>query len=140
MGSPKLAKWTAILFVVLLVNTAYISAFASPTIFYMGNVLFHLVLGLAVTVAFFALLARRPDLRGGLLPAAVLFLVALGAGLWLAWDGNVFQNRGVFWAHVVAAGLGVAALAVWAWRKGAEGGGWLRFRQAFVYATAFLVV
>ena len=41
-----------VLFVVLLVNTAYIAAFASPTIFYMGNVLAHLVLGLVLAVAF----------------------------------------------------------------------------------------
>ena len=43
-----LAKWTAVLFVVLLVNTAYITAFASPTVFYMTNVLAHLVLGLVL--------------------------------------------------------------------------------------------
>ena len=32
-------KWTAILFLLLLVNTAYIWAFAFPTVFYMTNVL-----------------------------------------------------------------------------------------------------
>src|SRR3954462_13863341 len=92
-------KWTAFLFVVLLVNTAYITAFASPTIFYMGNVLLHLVLGLVLAVLFAVLLARRPDLRAGMIPAAVLFLLALLAGLWLAYDGNVLQNRPVYWAH-----------------------------------------
>ncbi|HKI02292.1 MAG TPA: tetratricopeptide repeat protein [Thermoanaerobaculia bacterium] len=133
----SLAKWTAVLFVVLLVNTAYIAAYASPTVFYMGNVLLHLVLGVVLAVAFALLLARRPDLRSGLLPAAVLFLLALLAGVWLAWAGNVLQNRGVFWAHVVTAALGVAALGAWLWRRGAGNPG---FRKAFAAAAVLLVV
>src|SRR3954465_7079052 len=88
-----LAKWTAVLFVVLLVNTAYITAFASPTIFYMTNVLAHLVLGLALAVAFGVRLARRPDLRPGLLPAAILFGIALIAGLWPPLAGNGAAHR-----------------------------------------------
>ncbi|HEV7508254.1 MAG TPA: tetratricopeptide repeat protein [Thermoanaerobaculia bacterium] len=133
-------KWTALLFVVLLVNTAYITAFASPTIFYMGNVLLHLVLGLVLAVMFGLLLVRRPDLRTGLVPAAVLFLLALLAGAWLAVDGNVLQNRPVYWAHVVAAALGVAAVGAWLWRRGAQGPGWGRFRQAFAAAVVLLVL
>lgn len=132
-----LAKWTAILFVVLLINTAYLAAFASPTVFYMGNVLAHLVLGVVLAAAFAVLLARRPDLRAGMGPAAVLFLVALLAGLWLTWAGNVLQTRSVFWAHVISAGLGVAALGAWAWRRSA---GSPRFRQAFAAAVVLLVV
>ncbi len=135
-----LLKWTALLFVGLLVNTAYVSAFASPTIFYMLNVLLHLVLGVVLAVAFALLLARRPELRAGIVPAALLFLLALLAGVWLAVDGNVLRNRPVYWAHVVAAGLGVAALGVWVWRRGAQGTGWRRFRQAFVAAVALLVL
>ena len=37
--------------VILLANTAYIAAAASPTVFYMGNVLAHVVLGAVVWVA-----------------------------------------------------------------------------------------
>jgi Tfp pilus assembly protein PilF len=133
----SLAKWTAIAFVVLLVNTAYLTAFASPTVFYMTNVMVHFVLGLVLAVAFAVLLARRPDLRRGLLPAAVLFGVSLLAGLWLAWAGNVLQTRPVFWAHVVASGLGVAALGAWLWRRKA---GSPRFRQAFATAVILMVV
>src|SRR5262245_40691878 len=135
-----LARWTAILFVVLLVNTAYLAAFASPTVFYMSNVLVHLVLGVLLSALFFLLLARRPDLRRGMLPAAALFLVSLLAGLWLAWAGNVLQTRGVFWAHVVSAALGVAVLGGWLWRRGTAGEGWPRFRQAFAAAVVLLVV
>ncbi|HEX3555659.1 MAG TPA: tetratricopeptide repeat protein [Thermoanaerobaculia bacterium] len=133
-------KWTGLLFVVLLLNTAYVTAFASPTIFYMGNVLVHLVLGVVLAVMFALLLVRRPELRAGLVPAAVLFLLALLAGSWLAVDGNVLQNRPVYWAHVVAAGLGVAALGAWVWRRGVQGGGWGRFRQVFSASVALLVL
>ncbi len=141
METPRngLAKWTAVLFVVLLVNTAYITAFASPTIFYMGNVLAHLVLGLVVALAFGVLLARRPDLRAGLVPAAVLFGIALIAGLWLTVAGNVLAHRPILWVHIVAAGLGVIALGIWLWRRSAAGAGWTRFRQAFVAAAVLLV-
>ncbi len=138
-----LAKWTAVLFVALLVNTAYITAFASPTVFYMGNVLVHLVLGLALAVAFGVLLARRPDLRPGIVPAAVLLGIALIAGLWLTVAGNVLAHRPILWAHAIAAGLGVIALGVWLWRRSAapvgERTGWTRLRQAYVAAAVLLV-
>ena len=133
----SLAKWTAVLFVVLLVNTAYISAYASPTVFYMGNVLLHLVLGVVLAVAFGLLLARRPDLRRGLMPAAVLFFIALAVGLWLAWAGNIFQHRPAFWAHVISAALAVALFGAWLWRRQA---GSPRFRQAFAACAALLVL
>ena len=44
-------KWFWVIFAVLLVNTAYISAVHPATVFYMGNVLAHLVLGLALYAA-----------------------------------------------------------------------------------------
>ena len=47
----------------LLANTAYIAAAASPTVFYMGNVLAHVVLGAAVWIAALSLLARDRELR-----------------------------------------------------------------------------
>ena len=106
----------------------------------MGNVLVHLVLGVVLAVAFAVLLARRPDLRPGLVPAGVLFLTALVAGLWLTATGNVLAHRPVLWAHIAAAGLGVIALGIWLWRRSAAAvgdarPGWARFRQAFVDAV-----
>ncbi|HEX7182249.1 MAG TPA: tetratricopeptide repeat protein [Thermoanaerobaculia bacterium] len=140
MTNNKIARWTAVLFLALLVNTAYLAAFAFPTIFYMSNVLLHLVLGIALAVALGLLLVRGPELRKGMAPALALFLVALIAGVWLAAAGNVRENRVVFWAHVIAAALAVAALIPWVWRKAAEGGGWMRFRKGFAAAVALLVL
>jgi tetratricopeptide (TPR) repeat protein len=131
----KLTRWIAILFLVLLVNTAYLAAFASPTVFYMANVLLHLVLGVALAVAVAALLWRRPELRNGLTAALVLFGIALAAGLWLTVQGNILQFRWVLWTHIAAAGLGVAALAVWALQHAEP-----RFRRALTAAIALLVL
>ena len=61
MRPPTLKAAVGAGFVLLLINTGYISAFASPTVFYMTNVLAHLVLGVALAVAF----ARERMLRDG---------------------------------------------------------------------------
>ncbi len=137
----KLPKLMAILFLVLLVNTAYIASYASPTIFYMTNVMLHLGLGLALTIALGVLIAKRPDLRRGLPVAAILFLLALLLGVFLVVRGNVIQNRWAFWSHIVVAGLGLAAFAPWVWRKAREqGGGWRQFQRGFAAALVLLVL
>lgn len=143
----RTGKLTAALFLVLLVNTAYLSAYASPTIFYMANVLLHLGLGLALAVAFAVLLARRPEWRPGwrqspwMTAAAALLGVSLLAGIYLVAAGNVFGNRWVLWTHIAAAGLGVAALVGGVWRRRTAGGEpWTRFRQGLTAAAALLVL
>lgn len=135
-----LAKALAVLFLVLVVNSAYLAAFASPTVFYMGNVLIHVVLGVGLSAAFIWALIKSPGLRRAFPAAAVLFGLALLAGLYLMIRGNVLQNRWAFWAHVVTAGLAVAALAPWVWRKATEGGDWRRFRAGFAAAAILLVL
>ena len=42
-----MARWVAAGFLLLILNSAYLWAFASPTVFYMGNVLLHVALGAA---------------------------------------------------------------------------------------------
>jgi len=136
----KLVSLTVALFLALLVNTAYIAAFADPTIFYMGNVLVHFLLGLALAVAVALLFRRRPELGRELAVAAALFTLALVAGIWLAVAGNTMPNRWLLWIHVGSAGLAVAALIPWVWRKAAEGEGWRRFSRAFLAAVLLLAV
>jgi tetratricopeptide (TPR) repeat protein len=131
----KLTRWIAVLFLVLLVNTAYLAAFPAPTIFYMGNVLLHLVLGVALAVAAAVLLRRRPELRSGMTAALALFGISLLAGLWLTVIGNVHQNRWLLGTHIASAGLGVVALLVWSLRRAEP-----RFRRALAGAAALLVL
>src|SRR5438876_6969848 len=96
----KLAKWMGFFFIVLLVNTAYVAAFATPSIFYMTNVLIHLGLGLALAIGLFFLLRNDAVLRNGIGAAAGLFGVALLLGLFLAKAGNIVENRWALWAHI----------------------------------------
>ena len=51
--------WIAVLFLALLVNTGYVAAFSSPTVFYMTNVLGHVVLGAVLAIALLFIL--RPS-------------------------------------------------------------------------------
>ncbi|HET8550493.1 MAG TPA: tetratricopeptide repeat protein [Bryobacteraceae bacterium] len=96
------------LFVALLVNTAYLAAFAHPTIFYMSNVALHLVLGLAV--AALALWTLRKE--AGNWRLAALLLSAL-TGVALVALGNTFPNRWVLWLHIAISLAFVAAVAAW---------------------------
>jgi tetratricopeptide (TPR) repeat protein len=114
------------LFIVLLVNTAYISAFASPTIFYMGNVLMHFVLGVVFTVALLFLLRQFPI-------AAGFFLAASALGLFLAIRGNTLDHRWALVAHIVAAAIGLIVLIPFAMRQTPA------FRKAFQIALGLLV-
>src|SRR5829696_8072255 len=85
-------KITAALFAVLLLNTAYIAAFADATIFYMTNVLAHLLGGLVFTLIAPTVFPRIP---------AVIIAVSALTGLWLAFKGATFDQQPVLWAHIV---------------------------------------
>ncbi len=141
MKSGKLGTWVGFFFIVLLVNTAYVSAFPSPTIFYMTNVLFHLGLGTALTIGLLFLLKGNPEIRRGIAPSATLFVIsAIFAGI-LTYIGNTTDHRWILWTHIVTASLGLLALVPFAWRKAAEhAGGWRTFRNGFALSLALLVV
>jgi Flp pilus assembly protein TadD len=101
-------KW---LLALLLVNAAYVAALPSPTIFYVGNVLLHVVLGLAGAVLLCWQWRRSPK-------AALLAVSALLGGFLLV-KGAVYDNRWALWAHIALAVAGVALLLpVARWRAG----------------------
>src|SRR4051812_21793829 len=102
------------LFMALLLNTAYIWAFAEPTIFYMGNVLAHLAGGLLFTVVAYWAFPR--------VSWAVL-AVSAAIGLYVAVRGNTLDQRWVLWAHMVVGLLFVAISVVWTWRA------WPKYRS-----------
>jgi Tfp pilus assembly protein PilF len=95
-------RFAAAGFLALVANSAYIGAFAEPSVFYMGNVLLHLVLGCIVLA-----LGIRYLPRPLLLAAAAVF----GTGAYLAWNGATLPQQAVLKAHIavaVAAALLVA--------------------------------
>ena len=46
-------------FLILLINSAYLISFGEPTLFYIGNVLIHIVLGVALIVPFMVYVCKR---------------------------------------------------------------------------------
>jgi len=94
-------KWFWAAFALLLVNSAYIAAVHPASVFYMGNVLLHLLLGAVLAVGAVVLLRRHPLL--GMLVAAA------GAGLYLAIAGNTRNHEAMLWLHIV---LGIASVFV----------------------------
>jgi tetratricopeptide (TPR) repeat protein len=136
MKNRNLACWTAILFLILLLNTAYVAAFSSATIFYMTNVLGHVVLGSVLTIAFLFIL-RRTGLIGA--PVAVgALLCAFALGAILTYAGNIRANQWLLWAHIATGLLGVIALIPFVWKKASQSE-WSPFKKGFQVALIVMV-
>jgi tetratricopeptide (TPR) repeat protein len=128
---------------VLLANTAYIAAAASPTVFYMGNVLAHVVLGAGVWIAALILLVRDRGLRRMRLVqlAFIALTVAAAFAAELVRRGNLLEVRWVLITHIVAGAIATAALLPLAWRLATRGAGAARrFGLAYQSVAALLVV
>jgi Flp pilus assembly protein TadD len=135
MTRERLARWAGVAFLVLLVNSLYLAAFASPTIFYMTNVLLHIGLGVAGTLLLAGLLVKSKEWRDGLKWALPALAVMVALGLFLTYAGAVRANRWALWSHVAAGGLSVALIAPWLFRQARTlGGGWRQYSKAFTTA------
>src|ERR1019366_8499109 len=88
MKNYSLQKWIAIFFLVLLVNTAYIAAFPTATVFYMTNVLIHLGLGAVLAVAVVLTLSST-GLASAAPVALGFFLVSVVFAGAITWLGNI---------------------------------------------------
>jgi hypothetical protein len=140
MRTLSLKTLVGVGFIVLLVNSAYIAAFADPTIFYMGNVLAHLVIGVLLAVLFGALLLRDQGVLRGAGPSALFFAIALGFGLYLVGVGNIREHQWVLRTHIIAAVIGVAALMPYGFRLMRSWGAPRRFGVALQVAAVFALV
>src|SRR5690349_15979913 len=109
-------KLLLILFLILLVNAAYIWAFAFPTVFYMGNVLLHLVLGLAAAAGLLWLLWKDPAIAQRNAFASGALGAAAATGFYLARFGAVTENRWAIYTHIALALAGSAAIVPFLWR------------------------
>jgi tetratricopeptide (TPR) repeat protein len=109
-----LRRITAWMCLILLLNTAYLAAFAFPTVFYMANVLLHVVLGVAFT-ALCLWLVRPSGWVSWCGLAALLGTAALG--LYLAVAGNTFDQRIILRWHIAAGALFVLLALIWSWRS-----------------------
>jgi Tfp pilus assembly protein PilF len=96
---------------VLLLNTLYLALFASPTIFYFGNVVLHIVLGLAAG----AMLARRLWEWWGILPllvraGALVLAAGLSFGISILFLGAAGEYRWLLPTHIALTLVGGASL------------------------------
>ncbi len=86
----------------MLANAAYVAALPSATVFYISNVLLHIVLG-AAGVGWLLYQSRQT-------PRALPLALASLLGLYLIFAGATFDHRGVLWAHILLAVTGLALL------------------------------
>jgi tetratricopeptide (TPR) repeat protein len=127
----KMRKWLAVSFLLLLVNTAYIAAFAQPTIFYMGNVLLHVVLGFAL---FLLVMWSWPPGVRFFQAQGIAFTLATALGLYLTIFGATRDHHPILIAHIATAALGLALLIPYALKQTRA------FRNAYIAALAILIL
>ena len=107
-GAVRRERWLAAGGLALGLNSVYLAARSDPTLLYFGNVVLHLVLGVAVTAALVPLLRRHFSALGPLLKAAALCLLAAAAlGLFLMIFGATRPYR---WALYVAFVCGILSV------------------------------
>ncbi|MCX6632813.1 MAG: tetratricopeptide repeat protein [Candidatus Solibacter sp.] len=114
---------------VLIVNSAYLAAFAHPSIFYMANVLLHLGLGVGLMVCA-AFWVRRHTWECG------AFRLAGLPALYRVVRGNTMDHRWALWLHIVVVVIAVAIMGLRLFHHGAP----RAWRVAFVAAAVVLVV
>ncbi len=137
----RLPALAAIGFVVLLLNTAYITASAQPTLIYVLNVLGHVIGGMVLAAVFCLVLVVYPASRRPLAPTAALFGVALACAVALIRWGNTLDHRAVLLAHIASALFAtIAVLAFVARRARGEAGLWIAFRNALFAACGLAIV
>jgi Cytochrome c554 and c-prime/Tetratricopeptide repeat len=130
MPGSRFGRWVAAGGLLLVLNSAYLWAFAFPTVFYMANVLLHVALGLAVAAGFFILWRKKAPAL-----ARAAFGVSLALGLFVTWSGATTPNRWALWAHILTAALGLGALASFVQRNAPAG-----YARAFQLSLGLLVL
>jgi Flp pilus assembly protein TadD len=115
----------AIGLILLVLNSGWLWAFAEPTLFYVGNVLGHIGLGVLLAVALVANRALLREMWHGLGKATLaVFAVCLVLGLVLCVIGATNRNMPVVVAHGAAGFLGVLLLAWFSLRTYPSFGRW----------------
>jgi tetratricopeptide (TPR) repeat protein len=109
-------------FLLLLLNSAYLAAFADASIFYYANVALHVLLGLLLVGLSLARRSSRGFLRGSIAIRAAGILLAIAAvlGLALMFTGATLRFRWLLQAHIATATAGTVAVLAWWAKKGSD--------------------
>ncbi len=107
----RMRKGLAVSFLLLLINSSYLAAYADPSLFYYANLLLHLGLGLLLTLLFLLFLANGwLQLSASGRISAVLLLLSAGLGIFLMLSGATRANRWALQAHILTAIVGTLLL------------------------------
>jgi len=91
-------------FVLLVLNSAYLWPFAEPTLFYLGNLVLHMLLGLILAAACLVYLLRRfKSLSFAMRLGLILFLLSALPGIVLMKVGGMRPNRWLLHTHIAIA-------------------------------------
>jgi len=102
----RLTKVLIIGFFILLINSSYLGAYADPTVFYFGNLAFHMALGLGLALLYgYYLVSRSKQLPRLLLVSSAIIGAGAFFGIFLMIFGAVHSN---WWAIYLHVSLGAA--------------------------------
>ncbi len=107
----RTGKLTAAAFAILVVNSLYLWSTAQASIFYIGNILLHFVLGLGVLAAFVWLLLRSGEARRAMRWATPVLMASAILGGFLLWKGAITANHAALVAHIYSGFLGALLVA-----------------------------
>ncbi len=109
MTTDRRSRWPATAFLLLLVNSGWIWAFPSPDLFYLGNILLHVLLGAALCAGLW--FSSREIFRSARRNRASAALLSIGAALGgaLCFIGATRPN---LWIVIVHASCGFAGAAL----------------------------
>lgn len=112
--SNAVGKWLVVLGLALVINSAYVAAFTSPNIFYVGNDLIHPFLGILVAVLLVVFAFQHRDFFRGWAAAASLILLGIAAafGVYLAIAGMTRPHSVELYVHVGCMIAGLALLLI----------------------------
>src|SRR6185295_10308842 len=109
-ASGKIVKVLVFGYLLLLVNSSYLAAYADPTLFYFGNVALHLILGVVLAVIFAAHAIKHfkqfKHYSGTMKLAFILLAVSTALGLFMMRFGATRQYRWALYSHIAFAVAG----------------------------------
>ncbi len=109
----KTAKFLIAGFILLLINSSYLAAYAEPTLFYFSNVALHLLIGLVLAVTSAIYLRRRMrELSRSMLFSVIALGLSTALGIFLMIFGATRPYRWALYAHIALAVAGSIPLVV----------------------------
>ncbi|MDE0313685.1 MAG: tetratricopeptide repeat protein [Candidatus Poribacteria bacterium] len=100
-------KLSVLVFLILLLNSAYLFSFGEPTLFYILNILFHLALGIVLIVPFAIYLFQKFKNISSLGRIGVFgLIVGIATGGWLMVVGATTPYRWLLITHIISISVG----------------------------------